>query len=501
MTGLSNRQLLSHASVYALATVLRNAASIIMLPIYTRYLTPSDYGVIELLTMMMDIAGIVLAAWLGQAVFRFYGVAENEEQQRSAVGTAIILTSVVNALGIAFIVSTSDILSKLTFGTTDYSTEVALFSLMVFFSGIGETTIAFVRARQKPWHFLAFSVTRLAMQIALNLYLVVFREMHVDGVIWSAIITGVIMSALQIGYVVFSIGISYKASLLREMIGFSWPVMLSTLLIFYLTFGDRYFLRTFAGLNEVGVYALAYKFGFLLVAAAWGPFLSVWESHAYTVQRQPNAVQQFQNYFIVATLLLLTAAVGIGLFVREALQIMSAPEFHAAASIAPIVLIAYVMQCWTDYCRQGILVKGNTIEFLYGAALASVAITVGYAVLIPLWHGIGAAWAKVIGFGTRLWWIHKRSSQAFDMQLPWRTVWQISAWAFLTVAVGQFVPRELWLALGLKAGLFVIFVAGLLTLPMLPPQFRTNLQQLLRHPARVRELLVAGRPVAPPPAS
>ena len=49
----SGNKLVSHTSIYMLGDVLRYSVSLVMLPIYTRYLTPADYGVVELLTMLM----------------------------------------------------------------------------------------------------------------------------------------------------------------------------------------------------------------------------------------------------------------------------------------------------------------------------------------------------------------------------------------------------------------------------------------------------------------
>ena len=58
----TTKSLAGHTSVYMFGEILRRSVSLIMLPIYTRYLTPADYGVIELLTMLIDIATIVFGA-------------------------------------------------------------------------------------------------------------------------------------------------------------------------------------------------------------------------------------------------------------------------------------------------------------------------------------------------------------------------------------------------------------------------------------------------------
>ena len=57
--------IVSHSSIYMIGTILKRSVSLIMLPIYTRYLTPADYGVVELLSMLLDFAAIIFSARVG----------------------------------------------------------------------------------------------------------------------------------------------------------------------------------------------------------------------------------------------------------------------------------------------------------------------------------------------------------------------------------------------------------------------------------------------------
>lgn len=61
-----------HSAIYAVGTILRRITGLVMLPIYTRYLTPADYGVVELLTMAIELAGILVGLRISQAMFRYY---------------------------------------------------------------------------------------------------------------------------------------------------------------------------------------------------------------------------------------------------------------------------------------------------------------------------------------------------------------------------------------------------------------------------------------------
>ena len=69
-----------HSAIYAIGALISRLTALVMLPIYTRYLTPADYGVIELLTMAIEITGILVGLRITQALFRFYILAKDRRE-------------------------------------------------------------------------------------------------------------------------------------------------------------------------------------------------------------------------------------------------------------------------------------------------------------------------------------------------------------------------------------------------------------------------------------
>ena len=70
--GLQLRRLGRHSLIYGLGGLVSRILAVILLPLYTRYLTPSDYGIVETLIALTTVIGIALAAGIGSAFFRFY---------------------------------------------------------------------------------------------------------------------------------------------------------------------------------------------------------------------------------------------------------------------------------------------------------------------------------------------------------------------------------------------------------------------------------------------
>src|SRR5688572_6999411 len=98
------RSLGRHALIYSAGNMLAKLTSLLMLPIYTRYLTTSDYGVLELLSMTIDLIGILAGMALSSSVYRFYTDYKSVGEEKEVVSTAAIgmtgLAVVTAAIGI-----------------------------------------------------------------------------------------------------------------------------------------------------------------------------------------------------------------------------------------------------------------------------------------------------------------------------------------------------------------------------------------------------------------
>ncbi|MES9991083.1 MAG: oligosaccharide flippase family protein [Candidatus Thiodiazotropha sp.] len=471
---------LSHSSIYLAGSIMQRSVSLIMLPIYTRYLTPTDYGVIELLSLLLDFIGIVLGLRVSQAIFRFYSHYESKRDKNELISTAIILVGLLNVLGYCIIFIGLDFFTNILFGDIDYKHFVALFSLTILGQGFIEIPMTYVRAQQRPWLFVAFSFLKLLLQLSLNIYFIVFLDMHVMGVVLSALITTVVMAILLGGYTFYITGIHLSKDKAKELTLFSVPEVLTGIITFYITFGDRYFLREFYSLHDVGIYSLGYKFGFIFIFLVVQPFQNIWDSEKYNVLKQADAKYHYKEMFIKYNIVIFLVIVGLCVYVKDLLVIMSDKEFWPASKIVPIILAAYVTNAWASYLNFGILLNKKTIEITYATLISAVAITAGYLVLIPLYGGMGAAWAALIAFSIRCIWVYFRAKRMYDMGIEWSSVFILSLVALVAAIASSFTPSHIYTSLFLNTCIFLSYCAFLLLTPQFSKRCKPVLEAILK---------------------
>ena len=473
-------RIISHTSIYMIGDILRRAVSLIMLPIYTHYLTPADYGVVELLSMLLDFASIIFGARVGPAVFRYYCTAESEYDKKVLISTALVLSVLLNGLGGLIIIIFSGPLAIAIFSDESLKTYIALFSISMLLAPFMDTSLTYVRAQQKPWLFLVFSVTKLILQLSLNIYFVVMREMHVEGVIYSAIISSAAMSLILLGYTLPRTGIHVSMEKFRSLFSFSLPLKLATIGSFYLTFGDRYILNIYTDLSQVGIYALGYKFGFIFLLLTWDPFENMWDAEKYVIHNKQNAVAIYQRVFLYISTLLIFVGLCISLYSKDLIKIMADPAFLEAYRIVPIIIIAYILQAWTRYCDFGILLHGKTMQIAYAGMIGVLAISVAYFTLIPLYGIYGAAWSTVIGFLARFLWTYLKGTQHYDMKLPWGKVVAATMLAIIIYPISLLAPEDIMISILLRTALVLLYIVSFLALPIISSNEKKEIWKTIR---------------------
>jgi O-antigen/teichoic acid export membrane protein len=247
------KKTLGHAAIYAAGVLAGRMVSIIMLPIYTRFLTTDDYGVLELLMMTTDVVSLVVGAGIVSGLFKFYFQADSERERNEVVSTSYLLLLVTYGPTVALATFASGHISSLVFGHESYSLAVKIVFVTLFFQISSVFSLSYVRALQRPVFFVTVNVVRLVMQLGFNIYFVVVLRLGVMGAVYSDLVTSATIGILLGVFTFRKVGFRFNVAKAREILRFGAPFVLTNIGAFVLTFSDRFFIRHFWDLSYVGV--------------------------------------------------------------------------------------------------------------------------------------------------------------------------------------------------------------------------------------------------------
>ncbi|MFT5433545.1 MAG: O-antigen/teichoic acid export membrane protein [Myxococcota bacterium] len=399
----SGKRLGRDTLVYGLAFVLSRAASFIMLPVYTRYLSTSDYGTLHLLQMSVDVASILLSAGVTAGVHRYYFKEDSDSQRNAVLVVSLLMLVGFNILGTLLLYAFADTVAVSLLNDASQAGLVRIAATSFTLDGLIVVPMLLLQVRQRSLAYSAASIARLVLQLSLNILFVVFLLEGVRGILISTLITNSVIGLGMTVWMFRETGFSLGKKLAGPLFRFGLPYRVTAAGAFVLTYADRFFLNEARGLSDTGIYSLAYQFGFLLMYLGPAPFHLAWDPQRFQLVDRPRAERDaaYQQGFLYFSLLLVTLAVGISLFVRPMLSVMSAPEFHPAADVVPLIMVGFLCQAWGQVMEFGIQVSERTTWTSVGTWISVGVILLLYSVLIPQFGMWGAALATVGGFGTR----------------------------------------------------------------------------------------------------
>ncbi|MBV9397667.1 MAG: polysaccharide biosynthesis C-terminal domain-containing protein [Bryobacterales bacterium] len=390
-------QLFKQSSIYMVGEFVRRAIGFVMIPVYTRYLSTSDYGILELIDLFVMIAGVYFGMEaIVDGMLRIYHDYADERSQAAVVSTAVIGTAGCGLLVAAVAAVTAMPLSRLAYGSASYAWLIRMSFVALFFGSLMEIGLAYQRIRERAALFVSFSVVQILVNVGLNIYFIAFRGMGLWGFLLSKLVVTSLGSAYLLAILFRETGFALRTDVARRIARFAGPLIISGGGIFTIHFADRFFVNHYGSLSDVGIYGLAYKFGFLVSYGVGQPFASVWGARLYAHASGEMWKQQFARVVTYLAFFLVLAAAGLALFIDKILGFVAPPAYLPAAMLIPIVAFGYVFREIGDYFR-GILFINKRV-YLFGritVACAALNLALNW-ILISQYKAAGAAWATML---------------------------------------------------------------------------------------------------------
>lgn len=470
-----------HAVLYAVGNIVSKAVAFVMLPVYTRYLTPADYGIAALIEMTLDVVAIIAGAQIAQGVFRFYHKADTADARRAVISSTLGLLSVTYCvMGVAVFIAAPS-LSHLVFDTGTHATLIRLAAVSFAAQSMILVPLAYARVLERSGLVVGAMIVKLLLAVGLNIVFVVWLRFGLLGVFLSNLASNAIL-ALWLGtWTVRQVGLTIQPGLARSLARYGVPLVGVQAATFTMTFSDRYFLQASGSESVVGLYNLAYQFGFLLLMLGFVPIEMIWGPRRFHVARSANPGPVLATAFRLINVSVFTIGVGIALFVGDMLRLMSTPPFHPAANVVPIILIAYVFHGWAMMHDIGVLLTERTEYLTIANWVAAFVALAGFAVLIPRYQATGAGLAAILAFGTRWALTYVFSQRLWPVRYDWTPVFTLAGAATLIVSTAIMLPPSpLPLSLAIHTGFLFAFCVLVWLLPILTPDEKRAALNLLR---------------------
>lgn len=392
------KKLLSQSFIYWVGIMFSKAIGFIMIPYYTHNLAPDQYGVLEIVVLTVDVISLVAGMQLTAGLAKYYEEGVTEKDRKIVVSTSFILITILCFVVFGTLLFFSSYISLMVFKSVDEQTLFKYVFITAFFNMTSQIPLFYLRILEKARLFLMITLSQVILNVSLTIYFVSKLHLGVTGIVLSnAIVWGGIFLILG-SRLIINVGIGLDRSLAKKLVHYSLPLIPGVLALFVMNYSDRFILNYYLPLEQVGIYALAYKFGFLITVIIIEPFALVWTAKMFNIYSQPDSQITLNRILVGFGFTLSTFALVISYFSKEVVYIASPESYHDAARVIPFIVSGYFFYgllriIYTPlYARKktGTISKINVV-----AALTNFGLNI---LLIPIIGIFGAALSTYISF-------------------------------------------------------------------------------------------------------
>jgi O-antigen/teichoic acid export membrane protein len=413
------KRLVTAGLAYQAGDIISKGAALVTLPLYTHYVSRTQYGYAEALLTGVILASIVLRLGIGEAFIRFYyddeDAARRDRIAAGAVGLCAATTAVAAFAGVAF----AGPLSRALLGrgsTTLF--EISMLGIWAFTNL--EIAYALLRADERKATYMRAAVADVSLSIPLMVFLVVFEHDQARGLLLGnyAASTAILFGLWWSERARLRRGARHvRDSGMRAMLDFGLPTVPADAAVYALQVADRWYLLRAYSAVAAGLYAIAVKLATVVFVFVRG-FQYAWPPLAYSIEDDAVAARLYAlvtTYYVLATGIVVA---GVTLFARWGVRILYHTYYGAYRAIPWLAL------GWALYGLYLIFVvisgRARRTRRNVPAALVGLAVNIGCLfAFVPTFGIAGAGLALAVAYAAMIVAIHLLTRRLFEVRFEW----------------------------------------------------------------------------------
>ncbi len=371
------------------------------MPLYTRYLSPIEFGVYVLIDVAILV--IVTVAQLGLGVSYLKWFAEIGAGQRTTLlGSVLLTTGASGFLGGAL----------LWFGMSSGVWREQVHSslqppgwtilALVTLESMQGALLNDLRARGRAVTFVVMTLTRFCLLIGGSVVCVGVLREGVHGIFLGRLIADAGAVSCLIVHGLSSWRVRFSWILVRKMMAYGLPLVWCSLCATGLDASGRYIVNHYRGLEEAGLYGLAVKISGVFQLLFIQPFGLAWGGLMFQMQKRRDAQVVYSRVLSYSFVLSLTIALMLALFTPVLMRVFATGPYAGAGAVIPMVLLVRALSIMEYPAAIGLYLSGRTQWFPIIYSLGFV-LGVGLSAYLGRTHGmlgVVGSWAIAWAFIT-----------------------------------------------------------------------------------------------------
>lgn len=450
--------LLKNISIYSLGSILSTGVSFFLLPLYTRVLSPADYGQLELVYLVAATLAIFYGLKVELGYNRIYFLDKKTDSRKTLFMTGQAFNLLCSGLFILILFTNIEFFSGLILNFEQGAFFLKLISLATVLEVLTHIPHNNLRLRHKALSFIKVSIIKLIITVGFTIYFIVVLDLGVAGVLYGKI-AGTLVALTYLYYLTWNeFHFQLSTSMLWPMLGFSVFLIPSNLSSLVLNMSNRFFLSEYQNLDDVGLFSLGAKIAAVIPLLITEPVKKAFTPHIFELADEPDKCKKVLSDFIRLFFAGLSVFVlAISVFATDLIAIMASKSFQGSSNVVFILAFSKLLLGLAALIVLAIHITRKTwiVTIIWVASsFVNVALNIW---LIPEYGRMGAAYATMLSILFILIMYIIAAHKVFPLVIPYFSLIKVLAVLVLFNYLGTLVQFGLITNILLKVVLTVSY--------------------------------------------
>jgi len=458
--------LIKNSIIYSLGIILNKTIGFFLIPVYTRYFSVSEYGVLSLLTMIAQLVSFFFLMGIGTAATRFYyDTLSDEDYRRNVYGTAFFLSLALPVILAVILGPVIYLLCALFLPSIPFFPLIFIVVITNLFNPMVILAVGYLRIQKKAKVYVIFSLASFLLQSILCILAALWLDLGIRGQLYAQLATMIVFFGVSSILIIRQTGVRFSRAISKKLLRYGVPLIPFFFFSWIDLASGRLLLEKFGSLADVGIFSLAAQFVGIFVVFG-NAFDYSMTPIFYEIAQDPDAgdklgrfALKFFNLFGVGTLF-------VALFAKPLVLAMADRRYHAAVGYLPFLLLAAFLGLLFKIFNWNLMFSKKTGLLSWITSVTAVLMVVFLVVFLKFFRlGIlGVTIAMILVGVVRLIFGYIVSTKHFRLRFDFKKIGVSSlilVAAFVAIAFVR-VPASLAAEIGLKSAAFGISAALLL---------------------------------------
>lgn len=399
--------------VYGLASILSKGLVIFLLPLYTRVLSPEEYGAYDLIITLGVLVNLTVPLEISQGLARNWSESLATGSRKSLASTSLWFTVVVYVVFLILGLIAAPNLNELILHDGTYIDSFRLGICFIALNGIFYLLLNQFRWELRSKDYALVSVLYALLTLLLALFFCQYFDLKLFGVLLAQFLAALIAIFCSLWLLRQTFGWQFDERQLIVMLRFSAPLVPAGLAVFISLYFNRFALNHYGSLQDVGLFGVGSRIASLAAILILGIQAALMPM-VYQHHRDPQTPGEIARIFGWFSGVALIGCLFLGVFSQELLMLFATQKFMGGAELV-IVLAPSLLISQMYIFAPGIAIAKKTHWQLWVTLFSAVVSISSNWVLVPLWGIWGATLSALLSslvffltwlyLSQRLYWI------------------------------------------------------------------------------------------------